>query len=402
MVRAPLILALWVVLSANPLLYDASQLQRDLPATSGGEAEAHLGKGYEYIQKQNFQEAAREFKAVLSLNPGLLQARYQLAICEFALHRFVEARGEFTAVKKDAIDNAAVSYYLGRMDLMEDNPGDAIHRLSGIASHAPFQDTLFYLGSAYLDAGDLKLAEKTLLAAAKAAPRDFRVADHLARLYQKEKRTAEAEHEYSVSAKLREYYDQSASDATACGEALESSPPPQARQTCQRLFSSTDPDKLTLLGMLYGRHGDYQEALQPLQAAARLDSNSWELQHNLGLTYFRLRRYTDALPALEKAAAMRPEFFGTNALLGATYFTLKQDAAAYRVLAHAHALGPHDLETADLLFKETMILAQKSFRSQDYMQCLSYLREAQALNPRDQEVRQRLAAVENLTVQRSQ
>ncbi|HEV2379832.1 MAG TPA: hypothetical protein VG206_08555 [Terriglobia bacterium] len=99
---------------------------------------------------------------------------------------------------------------------------------------------------------------------------------------------------------------------------------------------------------------------------------------------------------------MRPEFFGTNALLGAALFTLQRDDAAYRVLAHARELNPRDAETANLLFQECMILSRKSFQSQDYARCLGYLRQAQALNPGDQDVRQRLAAVQKLAAPRAQ
>lgn len=68
------------------LLFHAFQLRSDHPAKCGEKAAAHLGKGYEYVQNQNFQEAAGEFTAALSLNPALTRARYQLGICEFALH----------------------------------------------------------------------------------------------------------------------------------------------------------------------------------------------------------------------------------------------------------------------------------------------------------------------------
>jgi hypothetical protein len=115
-----------------------------------------------------------------------------------------------------------------------------------------------------------------------------------------------------------------------------------------------------------------------------------------------LKRYADALPPLEKAAAMRLEFFGTNALLGAALFTLERDDAAYQVLAHAHELNPQDAETANLLFKECMILSGKSFQSQDHVRCLGCLHQAQALNPGDQDVRQRLAAVQKLAARRAQ
>src|SRR6266480_3121682 len=48
-------------------------------------ATAHIGKGYELEQKDQYAEAAREFRAALAIDPGASNARYQLAVCLFAL-----------------------------------------------------------------------------------------------------------------------------------------------------------------------------------------------------------------------------------------------------------------------------------------------------------------------------
>jgi hypothetical protein len=45
----------------------------------------HLGKGYELIKDERYREAAVEFQASLALQPGHIRARYQLAVCWFAL-----------------------------------------------------------------------------------------------------------------------------------------------------------------------------------------------------------------------------------------------------------------------------------------------------------------------------
>jgi len=159
------------------------------------------------------------------------------------------------------------------------------------------------------------------------------------------------------------------------------------------LFDARDPDKLTTLGMLYGRHGFFAEAVAPLEQAARLDPDSSEIQHDLGLTYFRLRRYKEARVALEKAVAWRGDFFGSCALLGATLYALGDQASSYPVLRHAHQLNPEDQDTAHLLFNVAMVLAQGEFQERRYEKCLSYLEAAAEANPSDPGVHRRLAAV---------
>jgi tetratricopeptide (TPR) repeat protein len=177
----------------------------------------------------------------------------------------------------------------------------------------------------------------------------------------------------------------------ACSQSLETKPSDQTHPACQQLFDPNDPDKLTTLGLLYGQHGLYAEAVQPLEKADRLDPESFEIQHDLGLTYFRLRRYTEARVALAKAVALRPDFFGSNALLGATLYALGQDEVAYEVLNHAHALNPEDGDTAGLPLKEALILANREEHRENYELAVGYLRKAVQLQPENKEVRQRLS-----------
>ena len=89
----------------------------------------------------------------------------------------------------------------------------------------------------------------------------------------------------------------------------------------------------------------------------------------------RVRRLAEARATLEKAVALRPDIFGSNALLGATLHTLGEDEASYEVLVHAHALNPGDHETADLLFKEAMILAEREGTQPKYGLALAYPRQ---------------------------
>ncbi len=258
-------------------------------------------------------------------------------------------------------------------------------------NNPPFPDATYYLGTAYLQKGELAAAEKWLRVAARANPRDYRVPDHLARAYQREGRKTEAEKQFALSSQLRQRYDQASQQAVACSQLLETKPLEEAKLACEQLFDPHDPDRLTTLGMVYGQHGHFAEALRPLEEAARLDRDSFETQHNLGLTYFRLRRYAEARTALEKAVALRPDFFGSNALLGGTLYTLGEDDASYKVLTHAHALNPEDRDTADLLSTEALILANKEVTRKNYDSALAYVRTAAQLRPGDQEIQQRLS-----------
>jgi len=359
-------------------------------------AEAHVGKGYEYEKDDRFALAAGEFEAALALDPKLPRARYQLGVCYYALGRHDDARREFERLRADTRDDPSVIYFLGRLDLTERNFEAAIRKLQSIIAQPPFPDAAYYLGSAYLEKGDLQDAEIWLKRAEPLNPSDFRVPDHLARVYQREGRSSEAEKEYVRSAQLRRNYDEAAAGGIACNQELAKAVPDQAAEECEKLFRPDDPDRLTELGMIYGEHGRYAQALGPLERAAKLDPDSYEIQHNLGLTYFRLKRYAEGRGPLERAVALRPDFFDSNALLGGTLFMLGQDSEAYRVLDHAHRLNPEDGACAELLFKAAMILGAKSHAHKQYSEALKYLRAAEDLRPHDPQVHARLAELYDL------
>ena len=361
-------------------------------------AKAHVGKGYDLVQNDRYGEAALEFRAALALDPEAIDARYQLAVCLLALGELSQSRMEFERLRTAPENDPSVDYYLARLDLLVGHAADAIRRLVPLMGHPPFRDAAFYLGSAYLSHRDLDDAIKWLRVATQSDPHDFRAYYRLARLLQQKGLHAEAELEYTRSTALREHYNESARLSVACVQALQAGTETNARETCNRLFDPTDPDKLTTLGMLYGQNGKYADALLPLQRAAELDPESFEVYHNLGVTYFRLRRFAEARAPLEKAVALRPDFFGSNALLGATLYSLKDDPAAWRVLHFAHQLRPGDHDTAELLFRTSVILGNRSVDTGNYSAGLAYLAQAADLRPDSTELQKRIAEVKSLAL----
>ncbi len=382
--------------AALGILLCVSGIAVDAQSISSASATAHIGKGYELVQNDRFAEAAQEFRAALALDPSVLNARYQLAICLFALGERDASRKEFERLRAETKDDPNVAYYLARIDLMAGDATGAIRRLAPLMNHPPFPDASFYLGSAYLTNGDLEGAIKWLRTAAQSDPYDFRSHYRLARALQQKGLHAEAEREYALSTEMREHYNEAARQSVACVQAMRAESGSGAHDVCNRLFDPNDPDKLTTLGILYGENGKYQEAIEPLARAAQLDPESFEVYHNLGVTYFRLRRFADARGPLEKAVSLRPDFFGSNALLGATLYSLKDDPSAYRVLAFAHQLKPDDADTAELLFRVSVILANKSAAAADYGASLKFLNTAAGLRPGMPEIERRIAEIKSL------
>jgi len=313
--------------------------------------DAHLGRGSQLMQDRLFEAAASEFEQALALSPGDPRIHFQYAVCLFSLGRNDEARSHFEQVRKLAGDSRFLTYYFGRLDLLGNDYASAIQRLLSIAEDPPSPDTAFYLGTAYISSGDAAAGTKWLERAAKLTPGNYRVHYRLARAYSSAGRDQDADREYALYTQLRNAHKSTEKDTRDCAAALQAGPLDSAREVCHHVFDPNDPDKLTLLGQLFGDAGAFEDALDPLKRAVALDPKSFEAWHNLGLTYFRLQRYPEARAPLETAVKLRPEFYGSVVVLGATLYMLGDDDAALPVLEHAHRLNPRDAQTAAILEK---------------------------------------------------
>lgn len=314
-------------------------------------ADAHLSRGTDLMHQQLYDAAASEFEEALKLQPSDPRAHFQYAVCLLSLGRNDEARAQFEQARKLGGESRYVTYYLGRLDLLSNDYASAIKRLSSVAQNPPFPDTAFYLGVAYLSNDNTTDGIKWLERAAKLQPADYRVHYRLARAYSTAGRRQDASREYALYNQFLNEHKSTETEARACTEALRSQSQTAAHDICQRMFDPNDPEKLTLLGQLYGDAGAYKQAINPLKRAVQLDPKSYEAWHDLGLTYFRLQRYAEAREPLEKSTALSPEAYGSVLMLGATLYMLGDDAAALPVLEHAHRLNPNDAQTEAILEK---------------------------------------------------
>jgi tetratricopeptide (TPR) repeat protein len=375
----------------------ASQQAPAVPAAADT-AEAHLGKGYDALKQDMYEVAVGEFRAALQLDPSLIpQARFPLAVALFELHKSDEARREFEAVRHELGDHPNVLYYLGRLDLEDRNFDSAIRNLTKAAAKPPFPDTAYYLGFAYFKQGDLPDAEKWLKEAARLTPHDARVLYQLGFVYRKEGNEEEAKKTLAASEELRRQDDSESTLRTECGKKLDQGPREEARRVCEQLYVADDVDKLTVLGTLYGEHGDVEAALKPLRRAAELAPQDPRTQYNLARTYYLLNQFEQAKAPLANAIERYPDLFQLNSLYGQVLLGLGEDVPAYHALHHAQELNPQDSVTTDLLYKLTVSLARKDQKARRYSASIRYLEEAAKLRPQEAEPHRNLAEIYVLT-----
>jgi len=366
-----------------------------IAATAQESADAHLGRGYQALKQERYDEAASEFRAALKIDPTLvMRARFPLAVALFEARQTAEARREFETVRREAGSGPAVAYYLGRLDLQEENFVGAVRNLSEAAARPPFPDTAYHLGFAYLKRGDLPNAEKWLVRAAQTNPDDSAIPYQLAMVYRKQGREVDAKQAFARSAAIRRTEADEALLRHECAQKLEQGPREEAHTLCGHLYDANDALKLTALGTIYGQHGDLEAALPPLQRAAELEPQSPQMQYNLAFTYYELNRYAEAREHVGKAVERWPDIFQLNSLYGAVLLRLGEVREAWPVLQHAHELDPSDTRTADLLYGTALTLGQESMTAADYPDAKRYFSEAVRLRPDASEARQGLAEAE--------
>ena len=306
-------------------------------------AEAHLGRGYDALKQERFQAAVSEFRAALEADPALvMRARFPLAVALFELHNSTEARREFEAVRRGTGDHPNVLYYLGRLDLAEQNFGSAVQNLTKAVAEPPFPDTAYYLGVACFKHGDLQTAEKWLKLAAQINPRDGLIPFQLAQVYRKERREDEANRMLELSRELRQHDADESKQKLDCTQALDQRPRAEARALCQKLYDPNDAEKLSALGTLYGQHGDLEAAVEPLQRAAELAPQSPQMQYNLAYTYYRLNLFEQARKPIAAAVQRWPDIFQLNMLYAAILSKLGQYSDSLRYFDQAAKLRPDD------------------------------------------------------------
>ncbi len=359
---------------------------------------SHLGKGYDALKQDRYDVAASEFRAALDLDPTLvLRARFPLAVALFELHKSAEARKELEAVRGEVGDHPNVLYYLGRLDLEDRKFESAIRNLNKAAARPPFPDTAYYLGFAYFKQDDLAAAEKWLKEAAQANPRDARIPYQLSFVYRKEGREEEAKKAVALSEELRRQDDSDSRLRLECAQKLDQGLREQARTVCEQLDDPNDPEKLTELGTIYGKHGELEAALKPLQRAAELAPQSPQMQYNLALAYYQLNRFEEARASLAGTVERWPDLFQVNSLYGAALLKLGRELPAYQALSRAHQLNPQDSVTIDLLYDATLKLAKQDQDARRYPDALHYLEQAATLRPQEPEPHRHMAEIHKLT-----
>jgi protein O-GlcNAc transferase len=302
---------------------------------------AHLGKGAELMRSERYQEAAKHFEEALNEDPKLDHARLNLAICDFELRDYTMARQLFSSLIGSKDQARAAAYYLGRIDLLEDQVDSAIPRFRSL-EHSEFRDEKYYLAVALSRKQQYAHSADLLQQWIAESPRDFRAHQRLARVLLKLGRQQEAQQEFQRTKELQAYYLDGSKALRACQALLTTGKTGEAWQQCQAMSNTDDVDKLAALGIAFGNGGDAKHARMIWERAVRLDPDSPEINYNLALACFHLRDMAQARAYASNAVRLWPDFPEANVLYGTVLYMLADDVLAKQVLSRAQELRPDD------------------------------------------------------------
>jgi protein O-GlcNAc transferase len=316
-------------------------LLQETPAASQS-AMAHLGKGTELMRSERYQEAAKQFEEALSENANLDQARLNLAICHFELRDYAAARPLFSALIGSNDQARTATYYLGRIDLLEDHLDEAIARLRSLEHGGEVRDEKYYLAIALFRKGQYAESADLLKQWIAEDPRDFRAHQRLARVLLKLGQPQQADQEFKRTRELQKYYMDGSEALRTCQRLLAAGKSDEAWRQCEPMTNTDDVDKLAALGIAFGAQSDASHARIIWEKAVRLDPDSPEINYNIALAYFHLRDMAHARLYAGNAVRLWPDFPEANVLYGIILYMVADDAQAKQVLSHAQELRPDD------------------------------------------------------------
>ena len=302
---------------------------------------AGLGKGNELMGAERYEEAAVQFEDALGKDPALAEARMNLAVCRFQLRDYAEARRLLAADK-----SPLAVYYLGRLDLIDNDLDSAIARLSSLRG---VRDEEYYLASAYYKKGEFAEALGPLREWLQINPRDFRAHQLRARTLGKLGRQAEADREFARTKELHEYYAQGSVAIATCRSLLNAGKMDEAWTACRSMLDTDDADKAAAIATLFGAANDKKHALAAWERALILDPESPEVNYNLAFACFSVRDLGRARQHAKIAVTLWPDFPEANVLYGTVLYMLAEDREAANVLKHAKTLRPEDASVKSLL-----------------------------------------------------
>jgi tetratricopeptide (TPR) repeat protein len=357
-------------LAETQLLFD--ELLNDMGSTP----ELHVLLGRAYRETGYLDEAIREFKKAIELDPRYPRVHYYLALAYLAQgekERFPTARPLFEQELAINPKEFFSTFFLGVIHLEDrDFPVAEDYLKKAVQLQPENPDPLLYLGQVYFETNHPELAietlRKSIALTTDPAHNHYQVSKAYTMIGQilvKMGKQQEAEAELKRSQELREkafQSDKERQDAHERGQHelfpelqagqekpafLEDRPPLSAAdrgkvQALRAALTEMLANAYNNLGVIQARREQYAPAADYFRQAARWKPDLPGLDRNWGLASYRAQRFEEAAGPLASELAHQPDDAKARVALGMSYFMTDKFAQAIEVFQPLLADLPDD------------------------------------------------------------
>ena len=294
------------------------------------------------IEKKDFQAGIEPLQKFIAEQPDVAYGHFQLGYVFTALHKTAEARAEYE--KAVALDPKMAEGYLNLgVLLIESEPATAVPNLRKAVELLPSQSRPRYLlGVAQERAGDISAAAESFEGAYRLDSHNTEPILHLADLYQRLARPAEAE------AKFRAVLEIDPNNAPAMlgvAESLDAEKKPEAAEAYRKYLEVKPSDagaRARLVHLLVDQQ-QYDVALAELDRAGAGDSPNLETLRLRADIQIAQKKWDDAIVTINKAVTLAPGDAVLHGGLGRLYLQKRDFANAQKELKAALQLDRKNL-----------------------------------------------------------
>jgi len=318
--------------------------QQMIAQRAGGETSVHAASGNPQklftageaaLRENRLEEAERNFRAVLAIDPGVAGAYANLGVVHMRRKQWPAAIAMLRKAEKLAPNIAGIRLNIGLAYYRQNDFLAAIKPFESVVKQVPDSyQARYLLGLCYFF--------------------NDRWAETITALEPLWGQASNQVHYLYVLARAAENAHNSALEEKAQSRLVE--------------IGQGTPAYQLIIGKAHYNRGEYDEAVRELEAAAQADPKLPFVHFNLGLTYLRKQDYERARTEFEKDLEIDPDLASTYEQLGNVESTLQQDVDAAENYRQAIKLDPR-------LTSARIGLAKIEERRKNYRAALAQLDE---------------------------
>lgn len=342
--------------------------------------ERHLEQAQIHLEREEYPRAVEELQQAIRIHPRIPGAYYQLGLARWHLRDLPQARQAFLKELEFEPPDAYSLYYLGRIELSEGRPADAVRRFERVLEIGNVLDVRRRLASGYLSLDRLEDAVQLLEETVARWPEQGESHYLLGRAYQKQGRTGQARHEFELAERWKNKLQDEIRGLVELRVLLQNKDLVQAAGKARALAASGDPEVMLAAAIALGRNGFHGEALPILRQVVETQPRSAEAYYNMALAHVSLQRPGEAPASLRQALELRPEFYEARVLLANLLVESGDPEAAIPHLRAAVRMRPDNAKLA-------AFLGMQYLQGRFYQDAVHALRKAVELDPGSADLR---------------